>query len=135
MWGSMVNAVMVHDETMSGNKTKVLSLEFSTNLTTIEEIIKKRIYQEVTEYNALSSNEFNGLVQPTKAEKLLNGVKQKEKKIIDWEKQYKIAVEAFNNNGFIIIINNKQAESLGQIIELKLETEISFLKIVPLVGG
>lgn len=40
---------------------------------TLRELIRRRIYQEVTEYNAKLSGCFRGLVQPTEAECALNG--------------------------------------------------------------
>ena len=75
------------------------------------------------------------LIQPTLAERVLNGFKFKEKKKIDWREQYKKAVEAFERNGFIILVDELQAESLDQIIQIEAKTSVTFLKLVPLVGG
>ncbi|PCJ54623.1 MAG: hypothetical protein COA79_21820 [Planctomycetota bacterium] len=131
----MTTTITIHDETTSGEKKEAITLEFTSSLITVDEIIKKRIYQEVTEHNAKGNSIFRGLVQPNKAEIMLNGKKQEKKKKIDWEVQYKAAIESFKTNGIILLINNKQADSLEQEFEIKLDTEISFLKLVPLVGG
>ncbi len=59
----------------------------------------------------------------------------KTRKKIDWEKQYNEALEAFKTNGFILLVDDRQAESLDQLFQIHSDTQISFLKLVPLVGG
>jgi len=114
-------------------------LEFLDETVTAQEIIRRRIYQEVQDYNLepndLFPNIFRGLVQPTNTETSLNGFKLKEKRQLDWEAQYAKALEAFRNNGFIMLINDKQVESLEEVVELKIGTQINFLRLIPLVGG
>ena len=78
---------------------------------------------------------FRGLVEPTNAEKVLNGYKLKAKRKIDWQEQYQKALEAFERNGFFVLVGNRQAESLDQQFEVKVDTEVSFVKLMPLVGG
>jgi len=110
-------------------------LEFLDETVTAQEIIRRRIYQEVQDYNLKKDDVFMGLVQPTDTEILLNGFKVKENRKLDWEAQYAKALEAFKGNGFIMLVNDKQVESLEDIVELKTGTQINFLKLVPLVGG
>ena len=78
---------------------------------------------------------FRGLVQPTEAEKVLNGYKLRERRKINWEEQYARAVEAFERNGFFMLVDDRQVDRLDEEIELKVATEVSFIKLVPLVGG
>ena len=78
---------------------------------------------------------FRGLVEPSEAEKTLNGYKLKQRRKIDWEEQYKRALDAYERNGFFVLIGDRQAESLDQTFEVKVDTEVSFVKLVPLVGG
>ena len=87
------------------------------------------------EYNLSTPEYFRGLVQPTEAEKVLNGYKLRERRKIDWEEQYARAVEAFERNGFFMLVDDRQVERLDEEIELKVATEVSFIKLVPLVGG
>ena len=44
-------------------------------------------------------------------------------------------VEAFGRNGFVVLVDDRQVEELDEDIELALGTEVTFLKLVPLVGG
>src|SRR6266702_4954280 len=131
----MATLVTVFDETTSGERTNSLTLEFLTARVTARELIRRRVYEEVQEYNLSTPEYFRGLVQPTEAEKVLNGYKLRERRKIDWEEQYARAVEAFERNGFFMLVDDRQVERLDEEIELKVATEVSFIKLVRLVGG
>lgn len=53
----------------------------------------------------------------------------------DAEKQIARALEAFERNGFIVLIGDQQAESLDEGFLIQADTEVSFVKLVQLVGG
>jgi hypothetical protein len=89
----------------------------------------------VEAYNTKLPDYFRGLVQPADAEKTLNGYKLKERKKVDAEKQRLIALDAFAKNGFFILIDNIQSESLEQMVVINDKTDINFVKLTPLVGG
>jgi len=125
----------IHDETASGQKTNTLTLDCLTEHLTVRELIRARIYQEVQDYNLKEPEYFRGLVEPTNAEKVLNGYKLKARRKIDWQEQYQKALEAFERNGFFVLVGDRQADSLDQQFEVKVDTEVSFVKLVPLVGG
>jgi hypothetical protein len=131
----MATAVTIRDETTSGHRTNELTLEFLNERITVRELIRSRVYQEVTEYNAKTAGHFRGLVQPTEAEQTLNGYRLRTGRKIDWERQYARALEAFERNGFFILVDDRQLERLDQEIDLRPDSEIAFLKLVPLVGG
>lgn len=131
----MPATLIIHDETASGQKTNTFTLDCLTERMTVRELIRGRIYQEVHDYNQKEPEYFQGLVEPTNAERVLNGYKLKAKRKIDWEQQYKRALEAFERNGFFVLVGDKQAETLDQEFEVKVDTEVSFVKLVPLVGG
>jgi hypothetical protein len=131
----MPATLTVHDETPTGQKTSALTLDFLTERITVRELIRSRVYQEVQDYNRRRPDHFRGLVQPTGAEQTLNGYKLRGNREIDWKQQFEKACEAFQRNGFFILVDDKQAENLDDEIELKAGTEVSFVKLVPLVGG
>jgi len=125
----------VHDETASGQKTNTFTLDCLTERMTVRDLIRARIYQEVSDYNQKEPEYFRGLVEPTDAERVLNGYKLKGKRKIDWEEQFRRAIEAFSRNGFFVLVGDKQAENLDQEFDVKVDTEISFVRLTPLVGG
>ena len=65
----------------------------------------------------------------------MNGFKLKAKRKIDWQEQFQRACESFERNGFFVLVGDRQAVTLDENFEVKVDTEISFVKLVPLVGG
>jgi hypothetical protein len=123
------------DEITIGRAEHVLTLDLLTEHITVRELIRSRVYQEVKDYNVQQRSHFRGLVQPSDAEQTLNGYKLREPRRIDWEKQFEQAIASFQRNGFIILVDDEQVDDLEQEIEIKPETAVTFLKLVPLVGG
>jgi len=131
----MPATLTIHDETTSGQRTNSFTLECLTERMTLRDLIRARIYQEVQDYNLRQPEFFRGLVEPTAAEQILNGYKLLPKRQIDWEEQFRRAMESFQRNGFFVLVGDKQAESPDQEFEVKVDTEVSFVKLMPLVGG
>ena len=133
--------VTVKDETLGATPTDAgtvgggLVLEFLTEHVTVREIIRSRVYQEVGDYNRRKPEHFRGLVEPTDAEKTLNGFKLRKPREIDWQEQFDTACEAYLRNGFLILIDDKQAGGLDEEVTLGAGSEVVFLRMVPLVGG
>lgn len=131
----MATAIRVVDETTTGDTTNELTLEFLDERITVRELIRARVYQEVTEHNARKPLVFRGLVQPKEVERVLNGYRLRDGRAIDWEEQYATALEAFQRNGFLILVEDRQIDNLDDEILLRQDSAVSFLKLVPLVGG
>jgi hypothetical protein len=127
--------ITIKDETSTGKVTHQIPVSFSSELVSVKEIIKARVYADVNNYNRRLPEYFQGLVQPSDAEKTLNGYKLKERRKVDPEKQHLTALDAFSKNGYFMLIDNIQAESLEQMVVITPSTEISFIKLTPLVGG
>ncbi len=125
----------IKDETFTGEVLNEMQIELKSKATTVKEIIECRVYQEVDNYNKKSHDKFNGLVEPGDAEKQINAYKLKKGKKIDAEKQVYVALDAFKKNGFFMLIDNTQAETLEQKILVSDKTIISFIKLTPLIGG
>jgi hypothetical protein len=90
----------------------------------------------VAEHNARRPEVFHGLVQPTETERTLNGFRLRAPgQAIDPERQFLSAVEAFGRNGFLVLVGDRQVEELDAELDLRTDTEVCFLKLVPLVGG
>lgn len=132
----MPTTLTIRDEEMTGKTVNELSLEFLTEHITVRELIRSRVYQEVKDYNAGHNRmEFRGLVQPTDAEQTLNGYRLKTPRTIDWKKQFDKAIEAFEKKQVLILVNDRQVESLDEGIDLRSDTSVSFLRLTLLVGG
>ncbi|MGI8859030.1 MAG: hypothetical protein ACR2HO_02595 [Rubrobacteraceae bacterium] len=132
----MAATLTVRDETTSPlDRDHVFLLDLPSGRVTVEELIRARVHREVEDFNASRPGHFRGLVQPSGAERTLNGFRVREGRKIDSEEQCGKAMEAFGRNGFILLVDDRQAEELDEEIEVCPETTVTFLKLVPLVGG
>jgi hypothetical protein len=126
----------IRDEDMTRKTVNEFSLEFLSEHITVRELIRSRVYQEVMDHNtAKNRTEFRGLVQPTDTEQTLNGYRLKTPRWIDWRKQFDKAIEAFEKHQVLILVNDRQVESLDEEIEVRTDTAVSFLRLTLLVGG
>lgn len=123
------------DETTSGGRSTGWGIEVAEERLSVGELIRRRVFQEVAEYNARTPEVFQGLVQPKDAERVLNGYAMRTRRRIDPEAQTELALAAFAGNGFLVLVGDRQVTGLEQEVELPLGTEVVFLKLVPLVGG
>ena len=131
----MPTTLTVRDETTAGETLGESVLEFLTERITVRELIRSRVYQEVQDYNRQCGQVFHGLVQPEEAEKTLNGWKLKKPRLLDWKQQFDRAVEAFQSNRILILVNDRQAESLDEELVIEPQMTVTFLRLTPLVGG
>lgn len=127
--------ITVRDETFSGKVLNQISLELTTEITTVKDLIAARVQAEVAAYNNRLPEYYRGLIQPSGAEETLNGYRFKKSRTIDAEQQVYTALEAFTKNGFFVIVDEQQVESLEQEVILRPDTSVAFLKLTPLVGG
>ncbi|MET7457338.1 hypothetical protein ABZT03_36840 [Streptomyces sp. NPDC005574] len=123
------------DETTSGSRSDGWGLEIAEERLTVREVIRRRVFQEVSEYNARTPEVFQGLVQPRDTERVLNGYALRTPRRIDPEEQTRLALQAFAGNGFLVLVGDRQVTEPDDEIELGPGAEVTFLKLVPLVGG
>ncbi|MEW2385223.1 hypothetical protein AB0873_24490 [Micromonospora sp. NPDC047707] len=123
------------DETTSGARDEAWHLEIFEERLPLRELIRRRVFQEVAEHNARQPEVFRGLVQPGGTERTLNGYRMRERRRVDADEQFARAVEAFTRNGFVVLVDDRQVEELDVEVDLRVGTEVCFLKLVPLVGG
>ncbi len=133
----MLTFLHVQDQsTASLGKTEhTFRVRVSGESITARDLIRSRVYQEVEQYNSHQPEVFRLLVQPGDAEQTRNGFRMPRPCTIDPEDQFEKTVEAFERNGFVVLVDDKQVERLDANIALKAETMVTFLKLVPLVGG
>ena len=129
----MAVSLTILDETTGGDRHSAGAFQFETATTTLRDLIRLRVQQEVERFNLSPSPVFRGLVQPEETERILNGVR--ERRPIDWEKQFERAIRAFAGNSLVVLVDGRQIVELDESIHLTPQTEVTFLKLVPLVGG
>jgi hypothetical protein len=130
----------VRDESPTGQSLYELALDFLSERITVRELIRERVHHEVREFNRRQTDSvFHGLVQPTETEQALNGPptesRPKQRRLIDWEAQFARALDGFGKNAYFVIIDDRQAGSLDDEFVIGPMTKVSFVKLVPLIGG
>ncbi|GIJ32376.1 hypothetical protein [Micromonospora sediminimaris] len=124
------------DESTAGARTPAWALQIFEERLTLRELIRRRIHQEVAEHNAASPEPRRLLVQPTSTERALNGDRgEQPRRRVDPQRQIALAEQAFRGNGFVVLVGDRQVEELDDEVDLRRDTEVTFLKLVPLVGG
>ena len=126
-------AISLHDETTTGESRSAGTFQFDTAKLTLRELIRLRVRQEVARFNAADYEMFQGLVQPEESERVLNGVRIRP--VLDCDKQFAKAVAAFKGNGFLVLVDDRQIMDLDETLQLTAQSKITFLRLVPLIGG
>ena len=133
----------VRDETIAGESAGELTLDLLTETLTVRELIRSRVYQEVDDHNRrvraadAGAVPYGGLVTPADGERELNGPRAGKvwAREVDWRAQFNAACLAFERNRFFVLIDDRQAESLEEEFTARPGMAVSFVKLVPLVGG
>lgn len=128
-------SVTIRDEAVGQSDFRQWALEVLSETMTVRELIRGRVYQEVQDHNQRPNQPYRGLVQPTESERTLNGYEFKRPKQVDFQKQFEHALRAFENNQILVLIGDRQTESLDELVEIKPGLEVTFLKLTLLVGG
>lgn len=124
----------VRDENGFGQVSNELELRFDRIEVSVSDIITERVMTEVALHNRQTADYQHALVVPTEQEQRLNGPRGK-RKPVDAEKQIAVALHAFKTNGFFILVDDYQAENLEDMVVIRPDTVVSFIKLTPLVGG
>jgi hypothetical protein len=135
-YSGMAITVTVIDETSPGRETARFALELLEDRLTVRELIRGRIRQAVAKHNLGLGSTVHRPVQPTQTEAILNGPKAAvATRRADWEAQCERAFAAFRSGSLIVLVDDRQLENLDDTVFLGPKSEVTFFKIVPLVGG
>ncbi len=127
--------VTIADETASGRETARMLLDDVPNPILLRDLIRHRVREEVARFNASPGPSFSGLVQPTDSEATLNGYALRRPRRLDPEAQAEAAIMAFTRNGFFVFVADRQVDDLDEELTLADMDVVSFVRLVPLVGG
>jgi predicted RNA-binding Zn ribbon-like protein len=94
---------------------------------TARDIIRERVRQEVASANGAQA--FHEWLQG-----LASAVGGRQTKV-DSRQAFDNACEAFARSRYVVLVDDYQVEDLDAEITVSAETTVSFLRLVPLVGG
>jgi transcriptional regulator of acetoin/glycerol metabolism len=124
--------ISILDQTSSGETLNKIKLEFQTATVKLRDIISGRVRLETKNLLDTSKKPKYSFIERTEVEKLgsnLTNITQLQDKKVEY------ALEMFQKNGYLVLIDDHQATSLDQEVKLTNNTEITFLKLVPLISG
>lgn len=127
--------VRLWDETIPGHRSPAETVTMPQARLTARELIGSRVRQEVERYNQSLPEVFRGLVQPEESEQILNGFRLKTKRPLDADVQVQRACSSFERNGFLLLVDGQQLAELDAEVDLRPDSEVQFVKLVPLIGG
>jgi hypothetical protein len=125
----------LRDQTSTGRSTATVVLEDIPSAITLRDLIRTRVREEVARYNAAPKPIFTGLVMPEGALPGPDGFAMWAPRQVDWERQADRAVDAFGRNGFFVLVDGRQVTELDEALDLTADSDVRFLRLVPLVGG
>jgi hypothetical protein len=127
--------VTVRDETMSGRAVDSWVLPDLPDEITVRELLRLRVREEVARFNAAGDGVFRGLVRPADAAETPDGFAVGRGRRLDWTAQADVACAAFERNGFVMLVGDGQVDALDELIDLRGDTTVAFIRLVALVGG
>jgi hypothetical protein len=131
--------VTITDESGSGRVAGTLTLDGIGERLTLRDLVRTRVREEVARYNAQlgtsGGGTFRGLVMPDGAVPAPQGFLMPAPRRVDWERQADKAVEAFDRNGFFVLVGDRQVTGLDEVLDLSPGTGIRFIRLVQLAGG
>jgi hypothetical protein len=125
--------IQVWDEAIHGERSPARAITIPDARTTARELIRTRVRLEVERYNQAVPAAPPLLVQPEHEEQILNGIR--ERSPLDGEIQFLRACSSFRRNGFLLFVDGLQVTDLDIPLALQPESQVQFVKLVPLVGG
>jgi hypothetical protein len=136
--GMSAITLTVRDETTAGDALAELELQIDSEQVTVAELIRARVHQEVRAHNATAASSrsaFVGLVQPSDTERALNARARGRGRRVDADAQTAVALRAFERGHILLLVDDRQVQDSEQTVTLRQGSSVTFLKLVPLVGG
>lgn len=130
-----MTAVLMRDEEMTGRSLCEFSIDILTETTTVRELLRSRVHQQIKDHNVRRFGAFKGIIECGEIEALLNEDRLSKHRNVDWKPYFDRAVEAYQRNQILILVGDRQTESLEEQVQIQPGTEIVFMRLTPLVGG
>jgi hypothetical protein len=131
-------ALRAYDEMPGRPRVAVPGLTVASTRVTVEELIRQRVVLEVARRGLpppASSAARDGHPDEWRLDPARRRRVQARGAVPDLETASALALEAFRRGRIILLINDRQIESLDAGIGVSETTEVTFPRLVPLVGG
>ncbi|WP_433652468.1 hypothetical protein ACQP2C_09160 [Micromonospora zamorensis] len=99
--------ITIADEVTGAPSSPEWTMDIFEETVRLDELIRRRVFLEVAESGAC----------------------------VDPEQRTRSTLEAFGRNGFVVLVDDRQVTALDEKVHLHAGSRVTFLKLVPLVGG
>jgi hypothetical protein len=130
----MTLALKIIDQTPGAHPPAVRQLRLASERITLRALLTRRIEEEVAALNAGDYAIRPLVVAPTEQERRLNGEPKRPARI-DATRQLAAAIEAFQRTRILVVVDRRQVLDLDEEFTVTPDSEVRFIKLVPLVGG
>lgn len=113
------------DETTAGVRSEGPTVQFDFPKITVRTLIESRIRAEVDRRSdelPVQKRLVNPMIKPLSVK-------------VNFDAQIKTACEAFDRGQLIVLLPGRQAQTLEETLTLEDGDEVTFLRLVPLIGG
>jgi hypothetical protein len=130
----MATLVLVEDKVAGSKQAKKYQLELPSERLTVRELITLFVADQVDRFNETPVDRSSR--HQSEEERILNPLRPtKHTQRRDCEAECQRALVAFGANSIFLLIDGNQVSDLDEVITIKPSTSVSFLRLVPLVGG
>ena len=129
--------IVIRDESVQRSEAVEMLLKIASVQLTARDLIAERVRAECD--NRLldrGGTAVAPLVSPTQDESRLNGLKNLLMlRAENVDQQIDRAITAFGQNAFLLLVDDRQVESLDEPVDVRENSVVTFLRLTPLVGG
>lgn len=129
----MTITLAVCEKTPGGSAPSQYDIEVHDERQTVRELIRNIVFHQVYDHNT-ATREWQRIIA-AEAEMKRNPKHEHAGKALDWVPKYEQALSAFEKNQIVLLVDDRQIEDLDSEILVNRNTKVTFLKLIPLVGG
>jgi hypothetical protein len=128
----VVGTGLDHDEKIE------LTFDEKLDSVPLRDIIREKVILEIRNYNSKQREDYG--LEYRSLETISNRIKNgainiKRTKIKNEDKEIMKALQAFENGEFKVFLDKQQIDTLDEMISTDLDSDLVFLRLIPLVGG
>jgi hypothetical protein len=131
----MLVNIRYYDKTLGQSRKLAGELRLISERMTAKDLLERRISEDMAAESRDNAEHLN-LIHPRNKETKLNGARTFGVATQDrLETRLSVAITALNKGTFIMLLDDRQVTSDDELVTLKENSAVTFIKLVPLVGG
>ena len=131
----MALTLLVNDETVRGERTHTARVKLEAAQCSVRQLLEQRIRQEAKRFNLERPVVFRALVRPADADETAQGFRMRRHRDVDADAQIRAALEACASGSLTVHIDGKAVLDIDAPVALNAESQVTFISLMPVVGG